>query len=113
MNECLLHMVHPYLDIDTKLILGVPPRKLPLSPLDIWPKSVYIENKKKLFKFSFGGMEVHWPVVQSNDEYFVGEELYYVYEAYTSDGKHYVCFPRESFPIPVSGSIKIIKEEYG
>lgn len=114
MNEQLLHLVHPYLDIDTKLILGVPPRKLPPSSLDHpRPKSVYLENKKKLIKFFVPGVEVHWPVVQSNDEYFVGEELYYVYEAYTSDGKHYVCFPRESFPIPVSGSIKIIKEEYG
>ena len=113
MNEQLLHLVHPYMDIDTKLILGIPPRKLPPSSLDHpRPKSVYLENKKKLFKFFVPGVEVHWPVVQVDDEYFIGEESYYVYDVYLNDGKVY-SFPSRSILIPVSGYIKIIGEEYG
>jgi len=100
-------MVHPYLDIDTKLILGVPPRKISLPPLDTRTRYVYIENKRKLFKFSFVGTEIYYPV-HLVGEYFVGV---YFYEGYTIDGKHVVCFTDESIPIPVSGSIKIIDEE--
>lgn len=111
MNEYLLHLVSPYLDIDTKLILGIPPNKLSISPLDICPKTVYLENKKKLFKFHFGAMEIFCPVVQFGNEFFVPEDFHYTYEAYVNNG-HVMYFPHESFHIPVGGSIKIIGEEY-
>ena len=107
MNEYLLERVQRYMDIDTKLLLGILPKKLTPPPLDISkPKYIFLKNKKKIFKFSWYGVETFSPIEQVSPDCFTGM---YTYEVIRRSGIILVE-PFVNWPIFVSGAIKIVDE---
>jgi len=69
----LFYRVTPHFDIDTKLKLGITPKKIPLSVISNLdskfprPEVVYLSNHKKIFNFVLAYLERH--IVMANIEY--------------------------------------------